>query len=163
MCTREHIGQRYLQRFDFFCYRHATYTGRNPTRMLRSLEWHLSYVCIWYSHSSEHLASFDGISGSVPAQEDITDGFDYSTVAYTRPRGHVGHRHHYYGSSRTTHRISPTEVDAAGNLVLPTYINGHIHLDKCFLQDTMCPNKDYTFSECLELTCPRDAQRDKLK
>ncbi len=45
-----------------------------------------------------------------------------------------------------------TEVDAAGNLVLPTYINGHIHLDKCFLQETMRPNKDYTFGECLELT-----------
>src|SRR5436309_14858593 len=45
-----------------------------------------------------------------------------------------------------------TEVDAAGNLVLPTYVNGHIHLDKCFLQETMRPNQDYTFSECLELT-----------
>ena len=45
-----------------------------------------------------------------------------------------------------------TEVDAAGNLVLPTYVNGHIHLDKCFLQEKMRPNKDYTFGECLELT-----------
>ena len=47
---------------------------------------------------------------------------------------------------------APSEVDAAGNLVLPTYVNGHIHLDKCHLQDIMRPNKDYTFSECLELT-----------
>src|SRR3989440_271610 len=28
-----------------------------------------------------------------------------------------------------------TEVDAAGNLVMPNYVNGHIHLDKCFLQE----------------------------
>src|SRR5439155_18440744 len=45
-----------------------------------------------------------------------------------------------------------TEMDAAGNLVMPTYVNGHIHLDKCFLQEKMRPNKDYTFGECLELT-----------
>ena len=45
-----------------------------------------------------------------------------------------------------------TEVDAAGNLIMPTYVNGHIHLDKCFLQEKMRPNKDYTFGECLELT-----------
>ena len=54
----------------------------------------------------------------------------------------------------TEHLIgeATTEVDAAGNLVLPTYVNGHIHLDKCFLQEQMRPNKDYTFGECLELT-----------
>lgn len=34
------------------------------------------------------------------------------------------------------------EIDAAGNLVMPTYVNGHIHLDKCFLQEKMRPNKD---------------------
>ena len=45
-----------------------------------------------------------------------------------------------------------TEVDAAGNLIMPTYVNGHIHLDKCFLQEQMRPNKDYTFGECLQLT-----------
>jgi cytosine/creatinine deaminase len=50
------------------------------------------------------------------------------------------------------------EVDAAGNLVLPTYVNGHIHLDKCFLQETMRPNKDYTFGECLELTWEHKAR-----
>jgi cytosine deaminase len=44
------------------------------------------------------------------------------------------------------------EVDAAGNLVTPTYVSGHIHLDKCHLQEKMLPNKDYTFAECLELT-----------
>ncbi len=51
-----------------------------------------------------------------------------------------------------------TEVDAAGNLVLPTYVNGHIHLDKCFLQEKMRPNKDYTFGECLELTWEHKAR-----
>ena len=44
------------------------------------------------------------------------------------------------------------EVDAAGNLVAPTYVNGHIHLDKCHLQERMLPNKNYSFAECLELT-----------
>ncbi len=52
-----------------------------------------------------------------------------------------------------------TEVDAAGNLVMPTYVNGHIHLDKCFLQEKMRPNKDYTFGECLELTWEHKAGR----
>ena len=51
-----------------------------------------------------------------------------------------------------------TEVDAAGNLVLPTYVNGHIHLDKCFLQERMRPNQDYTFGECLELTWEHKAR-----
>jgi cytosine/creatinine deaminase len=50
------------------------------------------------------------------------------------------------------------EVDAAGNLVVPTYVNGHIHLDKCHLQDTMRPNKDYSFAECLELTWEHKAR-----
>ncbi len=51
-----------------------------------------------------------------------------------------------------------TEVDAAGNLVSPTYVNGHIHLDKCHLQERMLPNKDYTFAECLELTWDHKAR-----
>jgi cytosine deaminase len=51
-----------------------------------------------------------------------------------------------------------TEVDAARNLVLPTYVNGHIHLDKCFLRETMRPNQDYTFGECLELTWEHKAR-----
>jgi len=50
------------------------------------------------------------------------------------------------------------EVDAVGNLVMPTYVNGHIHLDKCFLQEKMRPNKDYTFGECLELTWEHKAR-----
>ena len=51
-----------------------------------------------------------------------------------------------------------SELDAGGNLVMPTYVNGHIHLDKCFLQEKMRPNKDYTFGECLELTWEHKAR-----
>jgi cytosine deaminase len=51
-----------------------------------------------------------------------------------------------------------TDVDAMGNLVMPTYVSGHIHLDKCFLQEKMRPNKDYTFGECLELTWEHKAR-----
>jgi cytosine deaminase len=44
------------------------------------------------------------------------------------------------------------EIEAAGLLVAPTYVNGHVHLDKCNLGDTMRPNKTYSFQECLEIT-----------
>ena len=54
--------------------------------------------------------------------------------------------------------VASNELDAAGNLVMPTYVNGHIHLDKCFLQEKMRPNKDYTFGECLELTWEHKAR-----
>jgi cytosine deaminase len=54
--------------------------------------------------------------------------------------------------------VASNELDAAGNLVTPTYVNGHIHLDKCFLQEKMRPNKDYTFGECLELTWEHKAR-----
>jgi len=50
------------------------------------------------------------------------------------------------------------EIDAAGNLVVPTYINGHIHFDKCNLRDKMRPNKTYSWDECLELTWEHKAQ-----
>ena len=50
------------------------------------------------------------------------------------------------------------ELDATGNLVVPTYVNGHVHLDKCHLQDKMRPNKNYSFAECLELTWEHKAQ-----
>lgn len=54
--------------------------------------------------------------------------------------------------------MATTEVDAMGSLVMPTYVSGHIHLDKCFLQEKMRPNKDYTFAECLELTWEHKAR-----
>ncbi len=54
--------------------------------------------------------------------------------------------------------IATEEIDAAGNLVVPTYINGHIHLDKCNLRDKMRPNKTYSWDECLALTWEHKAQ-----
>jgi cytosine deaminase len=50
------------------------------------------------------------------------------------------------------------EIDAVENLVMPKYVNGHIHLDKCNLQEKMRPNKDYSFAECLELTWEHKAR-----
>ena len=44
------------------------------------------------------------------------------------------------------------EIAAAGRLVAPTYVNGHVHLDKCNLGDIMRPNKTNSFQECLEIT-----------
>ncbi len=54
--------------------------------------------------------------------------------------------------------VAAEEIDAAGNLVAPTYINGHIHLDKCNLRDKMRPNKTYSWDECLTLTWEHKAQ-----
>jgi cytosine deaminase len=44
------------------------------------------------------------------------------------------------------------QISADGNLVAPTYVNGHVHLDKCNLGDVMRPNKTNSFQECLEIT-----------
>lgn len=44
------------------------------------------------------------------------------------------------------------EIDAGGRLIAPTYVNGHVHLDKCNLGDIMRPNRTYSFQECLEIT-----------
>ena len=45
-----------------------------------------------------------------------------------------------------------TEIDAGGNIAAPTYVNGHVHLDKCNLGDVMRPNLTNSFQECLEIT-----------
>src|ERR1700733_3000193 len=44
------------------------------------------------------------------------------------------------------------ELDAAGRLVTPIYVNGHVHLDKCNLGDVMRPNRTNSFQEALEIT-----------
>ena len=44
------------------------------------------------------------------------------------------------------------EIEAGGNLVTPTYVNAHVHLDKCNLGDVMRPNRTNSFQECLEIT-----------
>lgn len=43
-------------------------------------------------------------------------------------------------------------IDADGDLLAPTYVNGHVHLDKCNLGDVMRPNLTHSFSESLEIT-----------
>jgi cytosine/creatinine deaminase len=45
-----------------------------------------------------------------------------------------------------------TVIDAGSNLLSPTYVNGHVHLDKCNLGDVMRPNLTNSFQECLEIT-----------
>ena len=47
---------------------------------------------------------------------------------------------------------APLEADARGNLIAPTYVNAHVHLDKCNLGDVMRPNETNSFQECLEIT-----------
>jgi cytosine deaminase len=48
--------------------------------------------------------------------------------------------------------VAPHEINAAGRLVTPSYVNGHVHLDKCNLGDVMRPNRTNSFQECLEIT-----------
>ena len=47
---------------------------------------------------------------------------------------------------------APIEIDAGGDLIAPTYVNAHVHLDKCNLGDVMRPNRTSSFQECLEIT-----------
>ena len=44
------------------------------------------------------------------------------------------------------------EIDAGAMLVTPTYVNGHVHLDKCNVGELMRADRTYSFQECLELT-----------
>ena len=53
---------------------------------------------------------------------------------------------------RTVEGSADTGIDAGGNLAAPTYVNGHVHLDKCNLGDVMRPNLTNSFQECLEIT-----------
>ncbi len=54
--------------------------------------------------------------------------------------------------ARSIEAAGGEEIDAAGRLVAPTYVNGHVHFDKCHLGDVMRPNETNTFQECLEIT-----------
>src|SRR6195256_1958577 len=47
---------------------------------------------------------------------------------------------------------APTEIDAAGNLVLPGLFNLHYHADKCLLGEIMRPNLSGTLPEAIEIT-----------
>ena len=53
---------------------------------------------------------------------------------------------------RNLPEVAGAQIAADGNLVSPTYVNGHVHLDKCNLGDVMRPNKTNSFQECLEIT-----------
>ncbi|MDR7555475.1 MAG: amidohydrolase family protein [Armatimonadota bacterium] len=44
------------------------------------------------------------------------------------------------------------EIDAAGGLVTPTFVNPHVHLDKTMLGDVMRPNVSQTLQEAIEIT-----------
>ncbi len=44
------------------------------------------------------------------------------------------------------------EIDAAGGLVTPTFVNPHVHLDKALLGETMRPNLSQTLQEAIEIT-----------
>jgi cytosine deaminase len=44
------------------------------------------------------------------------------------------------------------ELDAEGSLVVPGFVDGHMHLDKCMLGDVMRPNKSQTLVEAIEIT-----------
>ncbi|MEW6041329.1 MAG: amidohydrolase family protein, partial [Elusimicrobiota bacterium] len=47
------------------------------------------------------------------------------------------------------------EINAAGNLVTPTFIDPHIHLDKCLISDSTPKNISGTLKESIELTWER--------
>lgn len=53
---------------------------------------------------------------------------------------------------RTVGGDASQSLDAEGNLLAPTYVNGHVHLDKCNLGEVMRPNLTHSFSESLEIT-----------
>src|SRR4051794_8431584 len=44
------------------------------------------------------------------------------------------------------------EIDAEGSLVLPGFVDGHMHLDKCMLGDVMRPNESQTLQEAIVIT-----------
>jgi cytosine deaminase len=56
------------------------------------------------------------------------------------------------GVARHIDGAEAEELDAAGRLVTPSYVNGHVHLDKCNLGDVMRPNRTNSFQEALEIT-----------
>ena len=47
---------------------------------------------------------------------------------------------------------SPKDIDAAGNLVVPGFVNLHLHADKSLLGEVMRPNVSGTLPEAIEIT-----------
>lgn len=44
------------------------------------------------------------------------------------------------------------EFDALGNLLVPGFVDAHLHLDKCMLGDVMRQNRSQTLQEAIEIT-----------
>lgn len=44
------------------------------------------------------------------------------------------------------------KVDVSGHMVLPAFVDPHIHLDKCLLGEVMPPNNSGTLEEAIEIT-----------
>jgi cytosine deaminase len=44
------------------------------------------------------------------------------------------------------------EIPADGRLVISSFVNPHMHLDKCMVRDLMPPNSTFAFDESIELT-----------
>ena len=55
-------------------------------------------------------------------------------------------------SARSSPGKGQTEIDAAGSLVLPGFLNLHFHADKCLLGEIMRPNVSGTLPEAIEIT-----------
>lgn len=47
---------------------------------------------------------------------------------------------------------APTEIDAEGDLTTSSFVNPHMHVDKCLLGRTMRPNKSQTLQEAILIT-----------
>src|SRR5260221_379298 len=99
---------------------------------------HETIVCMYYLNGGTRIMDLIIRQARLRSQPGTWDiGINGDRIAFT---------------AEQIEEAGTQEVDAAGNLVAPTYVNGHIHLDKCHLQERMRPNKDYSFAECLELT-----------
>lgn len=59
---------------------------------------------------------------------------------------------------------SKQEISADGRLVSPSFVNPHMHLDKCMVRDLMPPNETFAFDESIELTWAfkRDSSIDDI-
>ncbi|MSO42379.1 MAG: hypothetical protein EXQ70_10885 [Solirubrobacterales bacterium] len=44
------------------------------------------------------------------------------------------------------------ELDAEGRLLVPAFVNAHMHFDKCMLGDVMRPNESQTLPEAIQIT-----------
>ena len=89
-------------------------------------------------------------SGSVPDMDVI---LRHGRLANRPGLWDIGIRgEHIAAISTNIGEKAALEIDAGERLVAPTYVNGHVHLDKSNLGDVMRPNRTNSFQECLEIT-----------